>query len=166
MIRNLVVVLVLGLAAWLVYDNGREISESDVRDHYQSQLEALRESDEEALCGAAAEDFSLKVVEQAGSTSGEATLDKYGVCEQVKTTLALMQLLSSQSGGLLSIDFAYDIKSIGISPDGRTATVQFTSTAKIGDRLLARSRGSERLSRSFWRVRSHGGESKTWSYGG
>jgi hypothetical protein len=165
MIRNLIVVLVLGLAAWLAYDNSREISESDVHNHYQDQLKALRESDEEALCKTAAEDFSLQL-EQVGAAPQKLTMDRHDACEQLKMTLKLMQLISTQSGGLLSIDFAYDIKSIGISPDGRTATVEITSTAKIGDRLLARSRGTERLSRSFWRVRSHGGESKTWAYGG
>jgi len=35
---------------------------------------------------------------------------------------------------------------------------------KLGQRLVARSRGHETLSRAFWRVRSHGGESRTWMY--
>ena len=166
MVRNLIVVLVLAIVAGLVYDSGRRMSESGVREHYRDQLEAFRAADEKALCGTAAEDFSLHVVERTDDRSSRATLDGPAACEQIKATLGLMRMMSEQTRGLVSVDLSYDIKSIEISPDGRTATVESTSTARIGDRLLSRARSKERLSRSFWRIRSHGGESQTWAYGG
>lgn len=165
MMGKLIVVVVLLVAGVLAYENGRKIDESHVRAHYQAQLEALRAFDEEAVCAAAADDFSLKVVERGEGPVGSATLDGAEACELNRQTLKLMQMMSGQTGGMVTIDVNYNIKSIEIAPGGRSATVESTSTAKVGDMLLSRSRNREELSRSFWRIRSHGGEVQVWSYG-
>lgn len=166
MIKKLLVLLVLCIAGAVAYDHGRTLSEADVRAYYGEQLQAYRRSDAEALCETMAKDFSLRLVARVGGASERSTMDKAAACEQLKETMRLMDVVAEQSRGLLSIDVAYDIRSIRISPDRRRATVEVTSTAKVGERLIARSRSSEELSRAFWRIRSHGGESQAWAYGG
>lgn len=165
MVGKLVVVLVLAIAAVLAYENGRTIEESHVREHYRSQLEALRAFDEEAVCAGIADDYSLEVVDRSEGQPGKATLDGHASCELSRKMLGFMRQMSGQTGGMVAFDLSYDIRSIVIAADGRSATVEATSTAKLGDMLISRTRGHEQLSRSFWRVRSHGGEAQVWSYG-
>lgn len=166
MIKKLLGLLVLCIAGAVAYDHGRKLSEADVRAYYSDQLQAYRKSDAEALCGTMAKDFSLRVVARVGGASERSTVDGAAACEQLQEMIRLMDTLAERSRGLLTIDVAYDIRSIRISPDRRRATVEVTSTAKVGERLIARSRSREELSRAFWRIRSHGGEVQTWAYGG
>ena len=166
MLGKLLAVVVLVVVGVLANENGRTIEESHVREHYRQQLEAWRSFDEEAVCKGIAGDFSVKVVEHGGARPVNATLDGPGWCEMSRISLRLAQQLSNQTGGLLTIELNYDLKSIEIAPDGRSAKIAATSTAKLGDTLISRTRGFEHFSRSFWRMRSHGGEVQVWSYGG
>ncbi|MGJ4729400.1 hypothetical protein [Luteimonas sp. SDU101] len=166
MLGKLLLMAVLGVVALFVYENGRTIDESHVREHYRQQLEALRNFDEECICAGIADEYSLRMVERGASGATSTTLDGAQSCEMSRKSLRFAQQLSTQTGGLLTIEADYDLKSIRIAPDGRSAVVEATSTAKVGDTLVSRVRGREQLSRSFWRVRSHGGEARVWSYGG
>jgi hypothetical protein len=166
MLGKLLLVAGLGIGAVVAYEQGRSIDEADVRAHYREQLEALRAFDEEAVCAGMADDYSLEVVDRSGGGPGSTTLNGSESCDLSRKMLRFMRQMSEQTGGLLTIDVSYDIGSVMIAPDGRTAVVEATSTAKLGDRLLSRTRGREKLSRSFWRTRSHGGDAQVWSYGG
>lgn len=166
MMGKFIVLAAVGVAALVAYENGRTIEESHVRKHYQGQLAALRAFDEEGVCAGIAGDYSLKVVERTQGQPGNATLGGDASCQLNRQMLKVMQQMSVQTSGLVTIDISYDIKSITIAADGRSAMVEATSTAKLGDTLISRTRGRERLSRSFWRTRSHGGEAQVWSYGG
>lgn len=150
----------------LAYENGRTIDDSHVRAHCQAQLEALRGFDEANICAGVAPDDGLRIGERGDGPATNRTLDGPQSCDLARTSLQLARQEPEQTGGLLKIDFQYDIRKIEIAPDGRSATVEATSTAKVGQTLVSRQRGRETLSRSFWRIRSHGGESQVWSYGG
>lgn len=166
MIKKLLVVLVLAIAGLVAHDYSRRISEADIRTHYREQIDALHAFDSEAICATMAEDFRLDDVQHAAGKAHPSTLDRTAACRQMEDAIALLRMLSNRTGGMLAIEFAYEVTRIEISPDGRRALVEATSTAKIGGRLLSRSRSKDSLSRSLWRVRSHGGESQTWNYGG
>jgi hypothetical protein len=166
MLGKLVLAVVLGIVAVLAYENGRTIEESHVRAHYRDQLEALRGFDEKAICAGIADDYSLRVVDRTAGHPGNDTLDGPQSCELSRKFMQLAQHLSGQTGGLVTLDVSYDIRSIQIAADGRSATVEATSTVKLGETLVSRTRGTEQLSRSFWRIRSHGGDAQVWSYGG
>lgn len=166
MLGKLLAIIVLGIVGLVAYESGRTIDESHVREHYRTQLEAWRGFDEERICAGIASDYSLKLVDRSGGKGANATLDGPQSCEMSRASLRLAQQLSNQTGGLLTIDVTYDLKSIQVAADGRSATVEATSTAKLGEMLVSRTRGRETLSRSFWRVRSHGGDAQVWSYGG
>jgi len=165
MVRNLIILIVAAIVVLVAHDNSRKISESHVRDHYQGQLEAFRASDEERICGETADDFKVKVVQVADGRSEGMSLDAHTACENSRKLIRLARVMAEQTRGLATLDVAYSIKAIEIAPDERSASVESVSTVKIGDMLLARTRSTERLSRSFWRIRSHGGESQVWSYG-
>ncbi|QCO68523.1 hypothetical protein E5843_13480 [Luteimonas yindakuii] len=166
MVRNLLVALLLAVVALVAHENGRRISEADVRAHYRQQLEALIAFDSEAICKPMAADFELRNVEHVDGTAHRQTMDRRAACQQMEDAIALMRVINNQTGGLVGIDFGYEITRIEIMPGGRRAVVEATSTARLGGRLLSRSRSKGELSRSMWRVRDHGGQAQTWSYGG
>ncbi len=166
MVRNLLVLLVLGIAAWLVYDNGRTLSEADVRAYYTSQSDAANAYDGEAFCKGLADDFKGQVVIYENGQSKKKMYDKSSSCEENMAALKNMKLLSDRTRGLLSVDFSHEIKSIEIVPGGRTAVGEVTATARLGDTLLARTRSKDQLSRSFWRVKLRSSEGQAWTYGG
>ncbi|MDH5824660.1 hypothetical protein QFW77_16945 [Luteimonas sp. RD2P54] len=166
MLKKLLAILALAVVALVAHDQGRRISEADVRAHYREQMDALQTFDSEAICAAMAADFRLEDVQHAAGEVHPSTLDRAAACRQMEDAIALLRTLSEQTGGLLVIEFGYQITGIEISPDGRRALVDATSTAKVGGRLLSRSRSKDSLSRSLWRVRSHGGQAQTWNYGG
>ena len=166
MVRNLIVVLVLGIVAWLVYDNGRTISEADVRDYYSNQSDAANAYDGETFCKGLSDDFKGQVVIYVNGQPKRKTYDKSSSCEENMAALKNMKLLSDRTSGLLSVDFSHEIKSIEIAPGGRTALGEVTATARLGDTLLVRTRSKDQLSRSFWQVKVRSSEGQAWTYGG
>lgn len=113
-----------------------------------------------------AADYAVRSVEHLDGRSLRHTLDRTTGCQQMEDALALMRVLHNQTGGLVGIDFSYEITRIDIAPGGRRAIVEATATARIAGRLLTRSRSKGELSRSLWRVRDHGGQVQSWNYGG
>ena len=165
MVVRLIVLVVLAAVAYVAWDHGRTIDESDVRQYYARQMDAIRSFDHEAMCGDIASDFSTRVTTYVGGHNmGKAVYDGETTCRMTREMLDGMRDLGARSRGMLAFDVRVDIGSINIEPGGRSATVESTTTVKMGEILVTRSRGSERLSRSLWRVRSHGGEGQAWSY--
>ncbi|VXC13726.1 conserved hypothetical protein [Luteimonas sp. 9C] len=164
MVRILLAGMVLLVAGVLVYEHAHRISESDVRAHYQAQLEATRRFDSDALCATMAKDFRLQGVSYVAGTHTRQDTHRDEACSQLRDGLAALQAASDQTGGLLALDIAHEITRIELAPGGRRAMVETTSTAKIGGRLLSRTRFKGHLSRAFWQVRDHGGDAQNWLY--
>lgn len=164
--RLLVLALVAG-GAWFALENSRTIRESHVHDAMKQGMEALRSFDEDAACAGLAADYRLELTEYVdGRAQGTVVVDQAQACERSLETIRTMRLLDARTRGMLAFDVRVDIHAIQIEPDGRGATVSATTTVMLGDILVARARGVERLSRAAWQVRTHGGTSQVWSYGG
>ena len=165
MMVRLLVLVVLAAVAFAAWDNGGRIDESHVREYYERQSDSIRNLDHEAMCSDIASDFSIKVTSYVdGRRMGEAEYDGESTCRMTREMFDDMRRLSAQTRGMLTFDVRTDVRSIHIEPGRRDATVESTTTMKMGEILVSRNRGSERLSRSIWRVRSHGGEGQAWSY--
>jgi hypothetical protein len=157
--------VVLAGVAFVAWDNGWKINESHVHRYYERQLEAIRNYDHESMCKDIASDFTTNVTSYVdGQRMGEATYDGESTCRMTREMFDDMRRLDGQSRGLLAFDISVDVRAIRIEAGRRHATVESTTTVKMGEVLVSRSRGTERLSRAVWRVRSHGGEGQTWSY--
>lgn len=165
MVVRLLVLVVLAGVAFVLWDNGSRIDESHVHRYYERQMDAMRNFDHESMCRDIAGDFSINVTSYVdGRRVDAAAYDGENTCRMTREMLEGMRALSGRSGGLLTFDVSVDVRSIRIEPGRRSAMVESTTTVKIGEILVSRSRGTERLSRSIWRVRSHGGEGQSWSY--
>lgn len=165
MLGRLLVLAVLAAVAFVAWDSGRKIDESHVRRFYELQMDAIRAFDHESMCKGIAGDFSTTVIAYAdGRPAGKSVYDGEATCRLTRDMFEDMRRVSTQTGGMLGFDVTVDVRSIRIEPGSRTATVESTTTVKLGEILVSRSRGTERLSRSLWRVRSHGGEGQAWTY--
>ena len=163
---RLVVLIVLVAVAWFAWDRGWRIGEEHVHEYYDRQVELFGAYDHEELCKLLADDFSMDVTTYAnGQLVDDDVYDADETCAMTRKMVDGMRILNSRSRGLLDFDINVDIHSIEIARGGRSASVDATTTVRMGDRLVSRSRsrGTERLSRSGWRVRSHGGEGRSWT---
>lgn len=165
MVVRLLVLVVLAAVAYVAWDHGRTIDESHVRQYYDRQMDAIRSFDHEAMCDDIADDFSASVTSFVGGRNiGKAVYDGETTCRMTREMFDDMRNLSNRSRGMLAFDVRVNVRSIQIEPGYRSAVVESTTTVKLGEILVTRSRGTERLSRSLWRVRSHGGEGQAWTY--
>jgi len=166
MIKTVLVLGAAALVAGYVYQTGSVITEAHVREFYGDQLRAYEQQDADRLCETMADDFSMSLTEHGEGPARTSMQDRHQACADVKDAMALTQLLSERSRGLLSLDVDYDVKGVEVSPGGRDAVVRVTSRVSLGDHVVALSRAEEKLSRSFWKVKTHGGKAKVWTSDG
>lgn len=164
MVGKLLVGVVLLVGGVFAYEHGHRISDADVRAHYRTQFEAVSRFDSDALCAAMARDYRVRTVEYVAGQQLRYEAERDEACGHLHDAMTVLETLSNQTGGLLVIDFSSEITRLDVAPGGRRAVVEATTTAKIGERLLWRTRSKAQLSRAFWRVREHGGEAQSWMY--
>lgn len=160
--KIVLVVIVIAVAIWY-FDISRRMTETSIRASYQAQIEALQRFDAKPLCDALDDSYQATVTAR-GSARAPSAKDKAGACADLTRTLRRMKTLSERTGGLLEPDYDYEIKSIELADDRKTATVEIASVMRIGDMTLARSRSVDHLIRRLGRVRSVSSEETVWAY--
>lgn len=160
--KIVLVVIVIAVAIWY-FDISRRMTETSIRASYQAQIEALQRFDAKPLCDALDDSYQATVTAR-GSARAPSAKDKAGACADLTRTLRRMKTLSERTGGLLEPDYDYEIKSIELADDRKTATVEIASVMRIGDMTLARSRSVDHLIRRLGRIRSVSSEETVWAY--
>ncbi|RDI97118.1 hypothetical protein DVT68_18750 [Dyella solisilvae] len=162
--KKLILLAILaGLAFWY-FDYGRRMTETQIREAYAADEEAMRRFDADSLCARMADDYSGEETTRRGDESVAQRYDKPGLCGRIRESLSTMQRLSAATGGRVALDIELEIKSIELSTDRKQATVQTVSTARLGKMTVGRDRSTEHLIRRQGRILSTGGESKVWAY--
>ena len=161
--KIVLLVILAGLALWY-FDFSRRMDETSIREVYREQIKATEAFNAEAICSRMANDYRIVDTSFGPEGTRTETMDREQACAELEKSLKVFERLGSASAGLLSPELDVDIKHIELSSDRKTATVEAVSTLKVGDAMLARSRGTERLIRRAGRILSQGGESKTWVY--
>ncbi|MGN6656698.1 MAG: hypothetical protein ACTHJ9_15320 [Rhodanobacter sp.] len=160
--KIVLVVIVIAVAIWY-FDISRRMTETSIRASYQAQIEALQRFDAKPLCDALDDSYQATVTAR-GSARAPSAKNKAGACADLTRTLRRMKTLSERTGGLLEADYDYEIKSIELADDRKTATVEIASVMRIGDMTLARSRSVDHLIRRLGRIRSVQSEETVWAY--
>ncbi|EIL99812.1 hypothetical protein RHOFW104T7_07735 [Rhodanobacter thiooxydans] len=163
--KKVILLIVLIAAAVWYFDISRRMTEAAVRESYQTQVEALQRFDAEPLCDSLDKGYSESVV-MRGASAPAKMQDKATACAELTRTLRRFKTLSERTAGMIEPDYDYEIQSITLSPDRKQATVEISSTMRIGDMTLARSHSVEHLIRRLGRIRNTGGESTVWTYQG
>ena len=157
--------LLIVLGSWY-FHFGRQMSQKSVAGFYNEQMRMMAAMQAEPLCNTLAEDYRVVDVNFSAAGTQRREADKHAACENLGKSFGNFQQLSHISRGLLAPSFANKIKSITLSEDEKLATVEGTMTVKLGKVLISRTRFTERLVCRNGTIRSLGGESKSWAYGG
>lgn len=163
--KKVILLIVLIAAAVWYFDTSRRMTEAAIRESYQTQVEALQRFDAEPLCESLDDAYSASV-SMRGAGASAKTQDKAAACAELTRALRRFKTLSERTAGIIEPDYDYEIQSITLSPDRKLATVEVSSSMRIGDMTLARSRSVEHLIRRLGRIRNTGGESTVWAYQG
>ena len=164
--KKLVMLAILaGLLIWY-FDLSRRMTEELIAEAYREQVKAFHDSNSELLCSRMSDDYRLVDVTYAPDGQESRSYDRGEACREMTTAVETFGKLSGATGGLLQPTFEVEIKRIELSPDRKSATVEAVSTLRVGEMLMARTRGKDRLIRRVGRILSQGGESKTWVYAG
>ena len=164
MLKVILLIVLIAAAVWY-FDISRRMTETEIRQSYQAQVEALQRFDAKPLCDSLDDGYSASVTMRDAGAPAKAQ-DKTTACAELTRALRRFKTLSERTGGMIEPDYDYRIQSITLSPDRKLATVEVASSMRIGDMTLARSRSVEHLVRRLGRIRNTGGESTVWAYQG
>ncbi len=160
--KQIAIVLALCVGAWYFFIGGRKLDEAMVRKYYEAEAHAVYSRDAEKLC----KQLSAKAVIQSrtvmmGQTQ-DATHDRAQACEAARKTFKMLASLGERMGGILTIEYEYQIDSIDIASDRRSATVEGTSVLKMGESAMQfKSRFTQRLERELGQMRLVRGDDVT-----
>jgi hypothetical protein len=135
--KTLLLAIFLGIAGWRFLVGGRTITEDQVRDFYRTQEAATLSRQPEALCALLDDQFkSTGTVSMQGSKSLESQ-DKSQACSGLMDLYRTWADLGDKMGGLLQLDSNYTIHRLSISPDGRSATAEVSTTLNVGGSMMS-----------------------------
>jgi len=136
MLKIVATVAALGVAGWYYFIGGAKLDEALIRQFYADQAHATLSRDAEALCKQYAKKLSMK---QEILTMGQSQIGTYGrkeACEAQRNTFKTFEELGERAGGILTIDYEYQIERIDIAPNKKSALVQVSSQLKMGDTFM------------------------------
>jgi hypothetical protein len=152
--KLLFAVLIAG-AAWWYFVGGRKLTEEHVIAFYRSAEAATLERNPDALCSQLTDDFEATGMVTLGSVRQvAASQNKAETCEGYTGLYATFEQLGEKMGGMLQLDSGYQIHSIEISPDRKSAVVDITTSLDVAGSIMnIRSRTTDTLVRRSGKVR-------------
>jgi hypothetical protein len=157
--KIILLVIVIAASVWY-FDLSHKMTEAAIRKSYQTQFEALQRFDPKPLCDVLDENYTATVT----THSVAQAKDKASACAELTRSLRRLKTLSDRTAGLLEPDYDFEIKSITLSADRKLATVEISSTMRLGDMTLARSHSVDHLIRRNGRIRNASSEETVWAY--
>ncbi len=162
--KTIVLLAILGALAWWYFDGSRELTEEHVRAHYAEQNRILTALEKESACTAMADDYRVRTVSHLDERAETMDFNRQQACDAMTAVFDMFGQIKAVSGGALHPTLRHEYKRITLSPDRKSATVEYSNKLLIGDRLVSRSLTSETLIRRTGRTLSLGGHSESWSY--
>ncbi|HEY9066627.1 MAG TPA: hypothetical protein VIO33_16725 [Burkholderiaceae bacterium] len=151
--KAVAIALALGAAGWYYFVGGRQLDEQMVRDFYRAEAHATLSRDPDALCKLLSK--SVVVRQQtlmSGQTKSE-TLNREQACEAFRKSHEFFEQVGEKAGGMLTIEYDYELGKLDVASDRKSALVEFSSTLKMGESFMQfRTTSTERLVRRLGRV--------------
>ena len=152
-VKKLVLVILIAGAAWWYFVGGRKLTEERVTAFYSDLEIATRGRKPEDICALLASEFQSTGTFAVGAKTRTDVQDKSQTCEAYRDLHATWEQLGEKMGGTLQLDSDYTIHSIAISPDGKTATVDISTSLDVaGSVMNIRSRSTDTLVRRNGKV--------------
>jgi hypothetical protein len=165
--KFLLLAMVAG-AGWWYFIGSRTITEPEVVRFYQDLEAATLSRNPEALCALLADDFHSVGTVDMGGRRNTLSQDKAQACEAYADMYKNFELLGDKMGGTLQLDSSYELKSVAIQPDGKSAIVDYSSSLDVAGTIMnMRSRSTDTLVRRNGKVLmlSSDGKGRVWSGG-
>lgn len=151
--RKVILLVLIVAGGWWYFIGGRKLSDEHVNSFYRDLEIATLQRQPDAICALLAPDFhSTGSVSTAGNTQ-TVNQNKQQACDAYHDLYATWEKLGEKMGGMLQLDSQYTIHSISLSPDGKTATVDVSSSLDVAGTLMhIRSRSTDTLVRRNGKV--------------
>ena len=151
--KYLVFALLAGGAVWFYFIDGSKLDEGMVREFYAQQAQHTYERDPEALCKQMSGKYRMNIQSRIAGKVNDASYGKSIACEQIKKSFKFFEDVGERAGGILTIEYSYDIRQLDIASNNRSATVEITTTLKMGEEFLQIfSESTDRIERSMRQV--------------
>lgn len=151
--RKFVLLAILAGISWWYFIGSRKISEEHVTRYYRDFEHAMLSRSPELLCSMLAEEFETVGTVSGGGRRVKSTHNKAQACEAYTDMYAQFDLMGKSMGGMVQLDSRYQINSIQIQPDGKSAIVDYSSSLDVAGRLMnIRSRSTDTLIRRNGKV--------------
>ena len=146
--KKVILVVLIAVAGWWYFIGSRKLSEQHVRDFYRDVEIATLERKPEALCALLAEDFQSAGTVSIGDRRHTEAQNKAQTCEGYKQLYDTWEKLGEKMGGILQLDSGYEIHSVAIASDQKTATVDISTSLDVAGSIMnIRSRSTDTLVR-------------------
>jgi hypothetical protein len=161
-VKYLLVALLAGAAGWFYLIDGSKLDEAMVREFYEQQSVHTYERDPEALCKQLGSGVKVRVESRMGGKVNTASYGKEAACRQLSSAFKFFEDMGEKAGGTLTIEYSYDIHSLELSSNHKSATVEVSSTLKMGEEFMQIfSDSTDRVERSLRRVQLVEQDAKT-----
>jgi hypothetical protein len=152
-VRFLLLALLAGAAGWFYLIDGRKLDENMVREFYAQQARHTFERDPASLCKQLGGGYRMNIQTRMAGKVSNAAYGKSAACDQLRKSFEFFENMGERAGGILTIDYSYDIKQIDMSPNNKSATVQISTTLKMGEEFMQIfSESTDRIERSMRKV--------------
>ena len=151
--KYLIAAIVLGAVGWYYLIDGSKLDAAMVREFYAQQSIHTYERDPEALCGMLGRGLSLRQQRTIAGKLVTQTYDKDAACKNLRDSFKFFEEMGDKAGGMLTIEYQYEIKSLEVAPDRKSATVQVSTVLKMGEEFMQIfAQSTDRLDRSWRKV--------------
>ena len=127
MLKTFVLLICIGIVIWFVTVGRVQLTEENVRALYEQSEAAFERADGKAYCELFTDNVSGKLIGRAPKMPLSNTTDainKHFVCSEVASFYRAQEDRSRKAGRQVSANRSYEIKSISISPDKKSATAE------------------------------------------
>ena len=160
--KAIVLVLILAAGLWYYFIGGRKMDEQMVRDYYRAQAHEVLSRNPKGQCNLLSSKLKAQLRSRIGGQVQDVTLDKAQLCKQLADQAKFFEEVGDKAGGILTIEYHYDIKNINLAGDKKSAEVNVVSTLKMGEAFMEiTSVSNERLERHLGKVQMVAADAQT-----
>jgi hypothetical protein len=153
--KKLLIVAIAAVGAWWFFVGGRTLTETQARAFYSDMERATLSRKPEELCKMLASDFSSGGTLAVGGmkVTQPTTQGKEDTCEGYRALYASWEKIGDKMGGVLQLDSHYEIHSVKLSADKKSATVDISSSLDVAGSIMnMRARTTDTLVRRNGKV--------------
>ena len=151
--KYLLLAVLAGAAGWFYLIDGSKLDEGMVREFYAQQANHTYARDPEALCEQLGRSYRMSIQSRFGATVSENSYDRSTACDRIRKSFKFFADMGERAGGTLTIEYSYDIRQLDIAHNNRSATVEISTTLKMGEEFMQIvSESTDRIERSLRKV--------------